>query len=74
MTFTEFKALSSWEKVRTITGIIPQTGDIEQDNSILIYRMAICCLIARVELGDAQQDFLDKTLMKLFPPEEPDEK
>ena len=70
MKYSEFKALSNWEKVRTITGIIPQTGDIERNNRILINRLATVCLISRVEAGDADQDFLDEQLTKMFPKEE----
>lgn len=70
MKFSEFKALDKWEQVRTITGIIPQTGDIDRDNRILISRLATVCLISRVVAGDADQEFLDEQLAKMFPKED----
>jgi hypothetical protein len=66
MTAEEFKALSNWKKVRILTGIIPQSGDLEQDNAALIDRMAICCLISRVEEGDASPAILNKIIDNMF--------
>lgn len=74
MTFEEFQKLDDWEKIRIITGIVPQTGDLKRDKAILTHRMYICCLIARVHLGDADQDFLDDCLKEMFPkPKETEE-
>jgi hypothetical protein len=66
MTAEEFKALSNWKKVRILTGIIPQSGDLNEDNQTMIGRLAICCLISRVEEGDATQDFLNKVIDKFY--------
>lgn len=66
MTAQEFKDLSNWKKVRLLTGMIPQSGNLEQDNALLIDRLVLCCLISRVEEGDASQEFLDKIIDKKF--------
>lgn len=66
MTAQEFKDLSSWKKVRLLTGIIPQSDNIEDNNAILINRMVLCCLIARVEEGDASEEFLNKYIDTYF--------
>ena len=70
MTAQEFKSLSNWKKVRLLTGMIPQSGDLERDNAILIDRLVLCCLISRVEEGDASQEFLDNIIDKKFGEEE----
>ena len=70
MTAQEFKDLSNWKKVRLLTGMIPQSGNLEQDNALLIDRLVLCCLISRVEEGDASQDFLNKIIDKKFGGEE----
>lgn len=66
MTSEEFKALTPWEQVRTLTGIIPMTKDSEKDNRILISRLSLVCLISRVQAGDAEQSFLDECIDKAF--------
>lgn len=66
MTSSEFKALTNWEKVRILTGIIPQSGDIAENNRALVARLSLCCLISRVEAGDADQEFLDECINKSF--------
>ncbi len=66
----EFKDLSNWKKVRLLTGMIPQSGNLEQDNALLIDRLVLCCLISRVEDGDASQEFLNKIIDKKFGGEE----
>ena len=66
MTAKEFKELSNWKKIRTLSGIIPRTGSLEADVKILTDRLAICCLIARVEEGDASEDFLNQIIDKAF--------
>lgn len=63
MTAEEFKALSSWDKVRTLTGIVSGSGEA------VMTRMALICLISRVELGDADPDFLNEIIDKAFPAE-----
>ena len=70
MTAQEFKDLSNWKKVRLLTGMIPQSGNLEQDNALLIDRLVLCCLISRGEEGDASQDFLNKIIDKKFGGEE----
>lgn len=64
MNRVEFKKLSNWEKVRTLTGMVTMDADA------MMGRLALCCLISRVELGDADADFLDKTIDKYLPPAE----
>lgn len=70
MTAQEFKDLSNWKKVRLLTGMIPQSGNLEQDNAILIDRLVLCCLISRFEEGDATREFLDSIIDKKFGGEE----
>jgi hypothetical protein len=60
MTPEEFKALDSWNKVRHLSGMFVQ------DSSDMMNRLTIICLISRVELGDADADFLDKIIDKAF--------
>jgi len=60
MTSTEFKQLSKWEQVRTLSGMFAQNVD-DMSN-----RLAIICLISRVEMGDADQEFLDQVISKAF--------
>lgn len=62
----EFKKLTNWQKVRALSGIIPQSGDIESDNRLLIHRLAIICLISRVEAGDATETILNTVIEKMF--------
>lgn len=67
MNRVEFKALNNWEKVRTLTGMIPD------DRESMLGRLALSCLISRVELGDADPDFLDETIDKYLPPADGEE-
>lgn len=60
MTSTEFKALSNWDKVRTLSGMFTDNAE-DMSN-----RLAIICLIARVELGDADVNFLNGVIDKAF--------
>ena len=60
MTATEFKELSSWDKVRTLSGMF--TTDAEECGN----RLAIICLISRVEQGDADINFLNSVIDKAF--------
>jgi hypothetical protein len=66
MTASEFKELSNWQKIRTLSGVVPQTGSLETDVKILTDRLAICCLISRVEEGDATEEFLNEIIDKAF--------
>lgn len=68
----EFKKLTNWQKVRALSGIIPQTGNVEEDNKLLIHRLAIICLISRVEAGDASETILNTIIEKMFK-EEPEQ-
>lgn len=66
MDILEFKNLTNWQKVRALSGIIPQSGDTQEDNRLLVHRLAIICLISRVEAGDASQTILDTIIDKMF--------
>ncbi len=66
MTAEEFKKLPNWNKVRTLSGMIPLSGDNEVDVQLLTNRLVLICLISRVEEGDAEQSFLDKCIDKAF--------
>jgi hypothetical protein len=66
MNVEEFKALPNWKKVRILSGIIPQTGKPEEDLQVLTHRLAMCCLISRVEEGDADPEFLNSMIDKSF--------
>jgi hypothetical protein len=60
MNATEFKELPNWEKVRTLSGMFTQdVGDMSN-------RLAIICLISRVEVGDANVEFLNSVIDKAF--------
>jgi hypothetical protein len=61
-----FKKLTNWEKVRALSGIIPQSGDEKQNNAILTQRLALICLISRVEAGDSSEVILHNIIEKLF--------
>jgi len=61
-----FKKLTNWQKVRALSGIIPQSGNFEQDNAALVQRLALICLISRVEAGDANETILHNIIEKLF--------
>jgi len=56
----EFKSMSPLEQIRVLSGIFVQ------DNRIMASHLALICLITRVELGDADKDFLDSQLDKAF--------
>ena len=62
----EFKKLSNWQKVRALSGIIPQSEDLEQNNRLLVHRLAVICLISRVEAGDASETILNTVIEKMF--------
>lgn len=64
MNNVDFKALGSWDKIRTLTGMVPD------DKESMAGRIALCCLISRVELGDAEPAFLDQIIDKYLPPKE----
>jgi hypothetical protein len=66
MDVLEFKKLTNWQKVRALSGIIPQSGDTAEDNKLLIHRLAIICLISRVEAGDASETILNTVIEKMF--------
>lgn len=66
MNAIQFKKLSNWEKVRALSGIIPQSGDLQQDNNSLVHRLALICLISRVEAGDASETVLHNIIEKMF--------
>lgn len=60
MTAEEFKAMPNWEKIRTLSGMYPM------DPQVMSGRLALICLISRVEMGDADQEFLDTIINKSF--------
>lgn len=68
MTGQEFKALDALNKIRTLSGIIMLTGDDKKDANRMITLLTLCNLIVRVELGDADMEFLNETIDRYFPP------
>lgn len=66
MTAEDFKAMPNIKKIRTLSGMIPLSGNSEADVQHLTSVLALICLISRVEEGDATQEFLDKTIDKAF--------
>jgi hypothetical protein len=60
MTKDEFKSMSPLEQIRVLSGIFVQ------DERIMMSHLVLINLITRVELGDADMDFLDSQLDKAF--------
>ena len=73
MTAEEFKALPNWNKVRTLTGITMLSGDDKKDLNMIIHKMTLVCMIARVEEGDCDPDFLNECIDKAFGVKKPKE-
>jgi len=62
----DFKSMANWEKVRTLSGMIALSGDDKRDVRAMVARVALICLISRVEMGDADQEFLNQQIDKAF--------
>ena len=66
MTAEEFKAMSHVEKIRALSGVIPLSGNSDTDVQIMTSRLGLICLITRVMMGDATEEFLETTIDRLF--------
>lgn len=69
----EFKSLTHMEQIRVLSGVLQLSGDDKEDVKMLTTTMALICLITRVASGDADAEFLDSVLDKVFADEEAEE-
>ena len=60
MNAAEFKKLTPWQQVRSLSGMYIKDEEHMSD------RLALICLISRVVIGDADQEFLDSQIDKDF--------
>lgn len=66
MTVDEFKAMTPLKQIQTLTGIFSLTGVDERDVAILSDKCAIINLICRADCGEADKDFVDDIIDRMF--------
>lgn len=66
MNKSKFKEMPNIEKIRVLSGMVMISNNHEEDVGNLTSILALICLISRVEMGDADQDFLDAQIDRLL--------